>query len=379
MKNFIMVKKELLARGLKGNALRLYLMMLDRSGLSEKNGFIDKENGEVYIIMTIKEICARLSVCKRTAASVLGSLEAAHLILRKKQGLGKPQRIFITYQAAARCDFNIQHSDFDGNNDFDNLCSFNKKNEHDVSDQNDIMCNMTDYDTTEQEFYMEFYTDWWDNFLQEGTPAEPDLSPDAEPDAADPSSRPVKSADSISDVRAEKEGQNPKRETLHIRRSKKLHLQKCKKLHPNNININKTNKSISDIYNLSYQDDEDHYTTIRRTFLENIEYDILAGGMADPDVLTAMADITADALATKKQYIHVAGRNRRYEDVYNRLMSVDSSHVEYILSCIHGSSVPVRNPRAYILACLYNAPATIDAYYELQAKIDTNRQTAGIY
>ena len=375
MKNFIMIEKDLLERGFKGNTLRLYLMMLDRAGLSYRNGFIDKESGEVYIIMTVKEICARLSVCKRTAASILGNLEAAHLIIRKKQGLGKPQRILVTYQAA-HCDNNIQQSADDINNNPKSLCNFDKNYREYASDQNDSVCNMTDYDTTEQEFYM----DWWDNFLQEDTDAEADLPSGAEPDEADSFSLPVKSADEETKTPAEEMSlEVPGRKKLHFRRCKKLHFQRCKKLHPNNTKYNNTKSNTSNIYNLSYQDDGNSYMTIRNTFLNNIDYDILAEGTVSVEIMNVMADVTAEVLAERKKYIHVAGGNRTYQDVYNRLMSIDSSHIEYILDCIKGSSVPVRNPRAYMLTCLYNAPATIDAYYELQAKIDANRQTAGIY
>ncbi|MGN0152300.1 MAG: DUF6017 domain-containing protein [Wujia sp.] len=372
MKNFIIVEKELLSKGIRGNALRLYLMMLDRASLSKKNGYIDEESGEVYIIMTVKEICARLSVCKRTAASALGDLEAARLITRKKQGLGKPQRILVTYQAA-HCDNNITHSVDACNNISPNSCNFYKNKMEYADDQRDTVFKMTEYDTTEYDFYVE----WWDHMQPEDCPVSSDTDQDEEPDAAGTSFETEESSDAIRDVQEDRKEHEASGIELHFRRCKKLHFQRCKKLHPNNIKYNNTKSDIYNINNLSYQDDGNSYMNIRHTFLEHIDYDILAGTVS-PDIMSVMADVTADTLSSGKQYIQVAGQKRTYQDVYNRLMSIDSSHVEYISECIARTTVPVRNPRSYMLACLYNAPATIDAYYELQAGIDMSRQTAGI-
>lgn len=112
--------------------------------------------------------------------------------------------------------------------------------------------------------------------------------------------------------------------------------------------------------------------------MSNIEYKTIASMDAFGKTLCTLADIVADTLAETKKQLYVAGANRSYKEVYSRLMSLDSSHIEYISECINKLTVPIRNPRAYMLACLYNAPVTIDAYYELQARIDMNRQTAGI-
>ena len=40
-----------------------------------------------------------------------------------------------------------------------------------------------------------------------------------------------------------------------------------------------------------------------------------------------------------------------------------SSHIEYVLDRMRENTTYVRNIKKYLLAALYNAPATIDSYY----------------
>lgn len=397
MKNFIMVEKGLLAKELKGNSLKLFIMMLDRVKLSERNGWIDKDNGEVYIIMTVKEICEKLGVCKRTAASALNNLEAAHLICRKKQGLGKPQRIFV-YQAA-QCDSNISQCPND----------INKFQDNSVISQEDVVCRdnhsveLLNGSASDNEMFMyEFYVDWWERY--EILVAEPENRNRNKEDAVILQEKPHAAAMSKmmkAEIRSSKTSgicvleipekdayteqtmffsatgrcEAGSRGSVCSKRSKNLHLKKCRKLYPSNINYNNTKSDSNNITNLSYpiHDDEDRYMAIRDTFLSNIEYRTIAGTAASAETLCALADMVAETLAEKKKQLHVAGTGRSYSDVYSRLMSVDSSHIEYVFECLNGITAPIRNPKAYMLACLYNAPATMGAYYELQARIDMNR------
>ncbi len=73
----------------------LYGLLLDRMSLSAKNGWKD-EDGKVYIIYTLEEIMATLKCSDKTATKLLTDLEnKAHLIERKKHGLGKPATIYV--------------------------------------------------------------------------------------------------------------------------------------------------------------------------------------------------------------------------------------------------------------------------------------------
>ena len=72
----------------------LYGMMLDRLNLSQRNGWID-ENGRVFIYFTLDEIHEQLGTYRQKTAKLLRELDDVHLIERKHQGLGKPNKIYV--------------------------------------------------------------------------------------------------------------------------------------------------------------------------------------------------------------------------------------------------------------------------------------------
>ena len=76
-------------------AKTLYGILLDRMNLSAKNNWIDKE-GRVYIIFTVDEIMEALGCAEQKAIKLLSELDTkAGLIERKRQGLGKPNLIYV--------------------------------------------------------------------------------------------------------------------------------------------------------------------------------------------------------------------------------------------------------------------------------------------
>ena len=81
-------------RRISTDARMLYGLMLDRLGLSQKNGWTDK-NGRLYIYFTLEDVANALGVGRQKASQLLAELEKYKLILRKRQGLGKPNRIYV--------------------------------------------------------------------------------------------------------------------------------------------------------------------------------------------------------------------------------------------------------------------------------------------
>ena len=80
---------------ISADAKMLYGILLDRMSLSARNGWID-ENGRVYIIFTIDEAKSALNCAEQKAIKLLSELEKkAGLIERKRQGLGKPNLIYV--------------------------------------------------------------------------------------------------------------------------------------------------------------------------------------------------------------------------------------------------------------------------------------------
>ena len=80
---------------LSAEAKILYGIMLDKLDLSVKNKWVD-EKGRVYIIYTIEQIMEDMNCADQKATKLLDELEKkCGLIERKRQGLGKPNLIFV--------------------------------------------------------------------------------------------------------------------------------------------------------------------------------------------------------------------------------------------------------------------------------------------
>ena len=100
--SFYMLPKVLvtedLYKNLSSDAKILYACLLERSSLSFKNDWID-EQGRVYIVFTVEEIMKMLNKSNKTAVKILNELDAntkgIGLIERKRQGLGKPNIIYV--------------------------------------------------------------------------------------------------------------------------------------------------------------------------------------------------------------------------------------------------------------------------------------------
>ena len=73
----------------------LYGILLKRMDLSAKNGWFD-DQGRVYIICTLEEIMETLNCGNQKAVKLMDELEGKiGLIERKRQGLGKPNLIYV--------------------------------------------------------------------------------------------------------------------------------------------------------------------------------------------------------------------------------------------------------------------------------------------
>ena len=81
-------------RGISAEAKILYGLLLDRMGLSAKNGWTD-DTGRVYIIFTTEEIMEALYYADNKATKLMKELEGIGLIERKRRGLGKPSLIYV--------------------------------------------------------------------------------------------------------------------------------------------------------------------------------------------------------------------------------------------------------------------------------------------
>ena len=82
---------------LTNDAKMLYGLMLDRMSLSARNRWFDKEN-RVFIYFSVEDTMECLNCGKNKAMKTIAELDekgGIGLIERKKQGLGKPDIIYV--------------------------------------------------------------------------------------------------------------------------------------------------------------------------------------------------------------------------------------------------------------------------------------------
>ena len=97
--NYYQIPQELFVNQLYKEKLNsdskiLYAFLLDRLSLSQKNHWIDKEN-KVYLIFTREEVQEKLCLSDKTVTKAFKQLTEVKLIEEKRQGLGKPNLIYV--------------------------------------------------------------------------------------------------------------------------------------------------------------------------------------------------------------------------------------------------------------------------------------------
>ena len=102
----------------------------------------------------------------------------------------------------------------------------------------------------------------------------------------------------------------------------------------------------------------------REIILDNIGYEyLIQDSHIDREQLDEIAELIVDTVCSARKTIRIAGDDYPAEVVKSRFMKLDSSHVQYVMDCMRENTTYVRNIKKYLLAALYNAPATIDSYY----------------
>lgn len=83
--------------GLNETAKILYTILLDRARLSQKNDGWSDEQGHVFIFYPIKNLAETMHKSEMSVKTALSALEKENLIVRKRQGTGFPNRIYVKY------------------------------------------------------------------------------------------------------------------------------------------------------------------------------------------------------------------------------------------------------------------------------------------
>lgn len=145
-----------------------------------------------------------------------------------------------------------------------------------------------------------------------------------------------------------------------------------------NTDINKTdvnetekNKSNQSIYpSGSSRADEkekemDRWMEYRDIFKKNIEYEYII--QQDPEIIPEILEVLIETACSNAKSFSINGAQIPAERVRERLMSLNSMDIEYVLDALNQNTSKVQNIRAYLLATLYNAPKTVNSFYKTLA------------
>ncbi len=296
--------------GISVEAKVLYGLMLDRMSLSVRNNWVDDDN-RVYIYFTLEEITDYLSIGKDKGMKLLKELDGI-LIERKKQGLGKPVMIYVL--------------------------------------------NFTDSQNSIQSVdnSAEVLTSDVDNSIENA-----DLGGS---NAEVLTSEKPKSGESAEVLTSE----IPK---SALRKNRTLDFGKSDSNNTdiNNTDLNKTDRSSSS--RISFAALEREREEYRDIIHENIEYDILIQQYA-AEKIDSFVNIMVDVLCSFDDMISVNSMQVSKEVVKRNLLKLDYMHIVYVIDCLDENSTKIRNYKSYILTMLYNAPDTMDHYY--QSKFNKN-------
>ena len=301
----------------------------DRIGLSARSGWVDEQD-HVYIYFSMAEIMDQLQCGHNKAVRLLKELDQGMgLIRRKKQGLGRPDRIYVM-------------NFISGNNKTSDYRNSGSDDTH-----SDVLFG--DFQTSENGNSGVFGTDF-------GLPHE--------------------------DFKTSDHG-NSGHGTSYIEPSRlpETGNPAFPQAERNDNNINK-----------NYMNDTDPIYPILPTTVEEAAdqmdtmdgmderrkgkfYEQLLRGLwgylsltdnHSREELDGIISLGADVMASRQPTVRVGGQEIDSATVSDRLRSLNFTHIDYVLDCIKKTTKPIHNLRSYLLTALYNAPLTIDAYYTNQ-------------
>ena len=117
--------------------------------------------------------------------------------------------------------------------------------------------------------------------------------------------------------------------------------------------------------------DMDERNAYREYLMEQLSMDILYERYPfEKETLEAIMDMMLDVICSKRKTIRIAGDDKPVGIVKSQFLKLNSSHIEYVMDCMQHNPVKVRNIKQYLLAAIYNAPLTINSYYQAMVNND---------
>ena len=332
----------------------LYGLMLDRMSLSLKNKWFDEQN-RAYIIFTIEDVMELLNCKSQKAVKIMKELDAEDgigLIEKIRQGFGKPNIIYVKnfmIKEAEEQQQQVQQNELPKNCENQNSVIQNPADFSttvDGENQNSVMGKLADFSTVDGENQ---------NSVM-GKPA--DFST---VDGENQNSVMRNPAD-FSTV--DSENQN----SVIV----KIKNQECRKSKPNYTDYSKTDISKNNPIYLSKTELMDEMDTYKIVVKKNINYTCFENDWSyDIKMIDELIDLIVEIMTLPDAVtVRIGGVEKKAALVKSQFMKLKKAHIEYVMNCLKKNTTKIANIRAYLLTTLYNAPLTMDSYYQAKVNYD---------
>lgn len=336
----------------------LYGVLLDRMGVSMRNGWFDEKN-RVYIIYQISEIQTNLGFSKKKSIDYLTELEQFGLVEKKRRGRGLPSILYVKSFMVPGLEARSTEIDT-STSDTKDLRSV----EMGTSSSDAIASRSTEIVTSRPKEIGELVVKNTENtafsaISEESRSAEIDTSTGLQ----------VLRGSKIDTSRGSQIA------LLEVPESTLLEVPKSTPLKNYN-NINNINESYNKSNHISSMtgSDEDEMRKMHayaELIAENMDLEILKQNHRfEEDLLDGIYDLILEVALCKSATMVIASNEYPTELVRSKFLKLNSSHVEYAIECFNQNTIKVRNIKKYMLAILFNAPTTIGSYYTAEVHHD---------
>ena len=105
---------------------------------------------------------------------------------------------------------------------------------------------------------------------------------------------------------------------------------------------------------------------------ENIEYDYYVNYAQKNvrELAEELYQLICDVVCVKRTSIRIGGEDYPYELVKAKFLKLNQGHIEYVMECMKNTTSKIGNIRSYLITTLYNAPNTMNYYYQQEVQHD---------
>lgn len=99
---------------------------------------------------------------------------------------------------------------------------------------------------------------------------------------------------------------------------------------------------------------------------ENIEYEhhMKYDGYGDRELYDELYQVICEVVCVKHESVRIGGESYPYELVRAKFLKLNSSHLQYVMRSMRETTAKITNMKAYMITALYNAPSTMNHYYQ---------------